>query len=420
MKESPFEGFSRLTFKERHEILKDFCGLSQADLKTLTEILDPHLAEQFVENVIGFYSLPLAIAPHFKIDGKNVLVPMAIEETSVVAAVSKAAKLIQKNGGFHTQILGSLSVGQIQFPIVFEIEKFEKDILNNKGTLINQANQLVPRLTERGGGVQDIKIRKLKRPDQKWMGVLHILCDTCDAMGANTINQICEFLKPLLEEVTGSQGGLCILSNLTDSRLVEARCTIQNLDESLALHIEEATLFANLDPYRGTTHNKGIMNGIDAVLIATGNDWRAVEAGAHAYASLKGHYQSLSSWVYKNKELQGTLQVPLQLGIVGGVTQIHPTAKLALRIMGIREAHELARICASVGLAQNFAALRALCQEGISHGHMKLHASNLALAAGATKQELPMVQTELQKHKHKTIGMAQKILDDIRRGKQNL
>jgi len=416
MKKSPFEGFSQLNLKGRKDALRKIVDLNQEDFEILAgkKGLNLELANYLVENVIGLFSLPLAVAPHFLIDGKDVVVPMAIEETSVVAGVSNAAKTIRQSGGFQTQVISHLSIGQIQFPKLSNPEKFQKIIEKNKKILISQANECIPGLVKRGGGVKKIELRVLERPDGGHMGVLHVLFHTCDAMGANLINQTCENLKPSLQTLTGENINLCILSNLTDSKLVKASCEIENMDGELAEAIEEATLFAKLDPYRASTHNKGIMNGIDAVLIATGNDWRAVEAGIHAYAALSGRYQAVSDWKYEGGKLKGTMSLPMALGIVGGVTRSHPTAKTALKLMQIESSEHLSRICAAVGLAQNFAALRALCAEGISYGHMKLHTSNLALQAGAGESEIPLVQKELQKCETKTLEAAKKILETIR------
>ena len=416
MKKSPFEGFSQLNLKGRKDALRQAVDLNQEDFEILSgkKGFNLELANYLVENVIGLFPLPLAVAPHFFIDGKNVIVPMAIEETSVVAGISNAAKTIRQSGGFKTKIVNNLSIGQIQFPKLLDPERFQKIIEKNKKTFIAQANEFIPGLVKRGGGVKKLEFRVIERPDGGHMGILHLLFHTCDAMGANLINQTCESLKPSLQTLTGENINLCILSNLTDSKLVQATCDIENIDASLARAIEEATLFAKLDPYRAATHNKGIMNGIDAVLIATGNDWRAVEAGVHAYAALSGRYQAVSDWKYEGGKLKGTITLPLAVGIVGGVTRSHPTAKTALKMMQIESSDHLSRICAAVGLAQNFAALRALCAEGISYGHMKLHTSNLAIQAGATEEEIPLVQKALQQCETKTLHVAQQILTKIR------
>ena len=416
MKKSPFEGFSQLNLKGRKDAIRQAVDLNQEDFEILSgkKGFNLELANYLVENVIGLFPLPLAVAPHFFIDGKNVIIPMAIEETSVVAGISNAAKTIRQSGGFKTKIVNNLSIGQIQFPKLLDPERFQKIIEKNKKTFIAQANEFIPGLVKRGGGVKKLEFRVIERPDGGHMGILHLLFHTCDAMGANLINQTCESLKPSLQTLTGENINLCILSNLTDSKLVQATCDIENIDASLARAIEEATLFAKLDPYRAATHNKGIMNGIDAVLIATGNDWRAVEAGVHAYAALSGRYQAVSDWKYEGGKLKGTITLPLAVGIVGGVTRSHPTAKTALKMMQIESSDHLSRICAAVGLAQNFAALRALCAEGISYGHMKLHTSNLAIQAGATEEEIPLVQKALQQCETKTLHVAQQILTKIR------
>ncbi|MBI2026955.1 MAG: hydroxymethylglutaryl-CoA reductase, degradative [Deltaproteobacteria bacterium] len=421
MKTNSWEGFSKLSLQERKRRLVDEGILSKEDCDDLQSgALDSTFADHLVENVIGVYSLPFSVAPHFLIDGKSYIVPLVTEESSVVAALSFAAKLLAHNGGFQTQILGNMSIGQIQFPIVEDQQSFEEKILKEKHNLIEKSHSFVPNLTARGGGVRDILIRFLKRPDQKKMAVLHVLCDTKDAMGANLINQICEHLKPELERLTQEKVGICILSNLVDTKLVEATCDLA-IEASLASSIEEAHLFAQLDPYRAVTHNKGIMNGIDALLVATGNDFRAVEAGAHAYASLKGQYTALTSWTYKNDKLHGKLILPIACGTVGGMTKAHPLAKLSLKILNIKTSQELTRICAAVGLAQNFSALRALCQEGIAQGHMKLHASNLALAAGATNEnEIQCVRDKLQYSPLKTVEQAKKILDQFRKVKRHV
>ncbi len=416
---SPFEGFSKLNAELRFKKVADFCGLSAKD----RDILHGHMslsfqqADRLVENVIGLYSLPLGVATNFFVDGRDVLVPMVVEETSVIAAASSAAKWIRKNGGFQTKALGRLVIGQIQFPKVENPEKLVRLIDEYQGILLNHANGLVPNLVARGGGVTGFQIRTLLRPDGYSMMVLHVLCDPCDAMGANLLNHICEGLKPMLQDLTGEQVGICILSNLVDTKIFEARCIIRDVDPALGQAIEEATLFAQLDPYRSATHIKGIMNGIDPILIATGNDWRAVEAGVHTYASLGkpgSSQRSISNWVYRDGALHGRISLPLALGTVGGVTKIHPTAGLALKMMGVERAEDLARICAAAGLAQNLAALRALVSEGILKGHMRLHAANFALLAGASESELPVLEEALRKEKSITLSKAQELLLNLR------
>lgn len=412
---NPFEGYSKLSREQRVQKLREHCTLTDDEIQVLESGgLKLGDAEHLIENVVGTFSLPLGIATNFLIDGRDVPVPMVVEETSIVAAASAAAKWVRRNGGFETQTIGSLIIGQVQFPTIRDSNKFQKIISENKEAIISAANAIVPNLVNRGGGVRDILTRYIDRPDQNSMAVLHILCDPCDAMGANLINQICEGLKPVLEGLTGENIGLCILSNLVDTKLVEAKCEISDIDPQLGSAIEEATLFAQLDPYRSATHVKGIMNGIDPVVIATGNDWRAVEAGIHTFAALSKDNRSISEWKYRNGKLYGRIRLPLALGTVGGVTKLHPSARLALKILGVSRAEDLGRICASVGLAQNLGALRALCSEGIIRGHMRLHATNFALLAGANKDELRLVEEALRQESAITLSRAQQILAQIR------
>jgi hydroxymethylglutaryl-CoA reductase len=280
-------------------------------------------------------------------------------------------------------------------------------------------NACVPGLVRRGGGVRDLAIRELERPDGTGtMLVLHILCDPCDAMGANLINQVCEALKPRIEELTGERVGLCILSNLVDSKLAVAEVTVRDIDPIVGRGIEEATLFAKADPYRAATHNKGVLNGIDPILIATGNDWRAVEAGIHAYASRSGKYQPVTDWKMQGSDLVGRIEIPIAVGTVGGVTKLHPTAKAALKMLGVTHAEHLARVCAAVGLVQNLGALKALATVGIVKGHMQLHAANLAIAAGAEIHEIARVRERLaavlKVEKHINLSRAKEILEAVR------
>ena len=433
---SPFEGFSKLSFEERQKRLKQIAKLTDEDLDILSgsKGLTLDQAEHLIENVIGVFALPIGLATNFKIDGRDLAVPMVVEETSIIAACSASAKWIRKNGGFKTKTLGNLIIGQIQFPFLKDVFYFVEKITESSEQLTDLANEVVPNLKIRGGGVVGLQIRTLKRPDGGTMAVLHVLCDPCDAMGANLINQVCEALKPEIERITKEKVGLCILSNLVDTKLVEATCEIHDISESLGNAIAEATLFANLDEYRCATHNKGVMNGIDPVLIATGNDWRAVEAAMHAYAttpkaaenflgqgSLENrNYRSITEWKYEHGILKGRLCAPIAVGTVGGVTKIHPAAKLALKIMGVTHAEELARIVACTGLAQNLSALRALCSEGIVKGHMRLHAANLAIMAGANKEEVCHIQEKLKEEEHISLKRAKEILTQIRTQNLNI
>lgn len=393
------EGFHRLSRSERLRRTKEICGLTEEDAKILSGELPFSLevAEHLIENVVGYFPLPLGLATNFTIDGRDLLIPMAVEETSIIAAASAAAKWIRLHGSIRTYSKGNLIIGQIQLPSVKHVSRARSILHEKREVLMALADACIPGLVARGGGVRDIAIREVPRPGEEThkMLVLHVLCDPCDAMGANLINQVCEALKPRVEDLTGEKVGLCILSNLVDSKLVAAEVVIRDVDLATGKGIQEAALFAKADPYRAATHNKGVLNGIDPVLIATGNDWRAVEAGLHAYASRSGKYQPVTDWVMEGSDLVGRIEIPLAVGTAGGVTRIHPTAKVALKILGVQKAEELARVCAAVGLVQNLAALKALATVGIVRGHMQLHAANLAIAAGAEVHEIARVRDRL-------------------------
>lgn len=394
-----FKGFSKLSFQERLESLSDVGLISKKDQDYLSSggQQDVALAEKFIENVIGYFQLPLGVATNFHIDGKDLIIPMAVEETSIIAAASKTAKWVRENGTIVTEIIGENIIGQIQFAKVSHFQDFENKINLQKKYLIDLANREVAfGLVRRGGGVTDLKIRKLERGDGLDMAIVHIYMNPCDAMGANIINQVCEFLKEPLEQFTSEKVTMCILSNLVDSKLTRATITMNNIEPELALKIEEASRFAELDSYRAATNNKGVLNGIDPILIATGNDWRAVEAGIHAYASRDGQYRSITRWRADKDKLVGTIEAPLIVGTVGGVTSLHPAAKIAMKILGVQSANELSRIIIAVGLVQNLGALRALTTVGIIEGHMKLHIKNLSLGAGADENEMPFVVKKLE------------------------
>lgn len=394
-----FEGFSKLSRKERFERLVAIGALSQEDVSYLRDggVQKLDLGDKLIENVIGYFQLPLGVATNFCIDGEDCVIPMAVEETSIVAALSKTAKWIRKQGSITTEILGDCILGQIQIPKVENFEQLEACFDKHCASLIKKANEdVAASMVQRGGGVTDMVLRRLKRPDGDDMAVIHLSMNSCDAMGANIINQVLEYLKEPIETLTGEKVGLCILSNLNDQKLARARVIINNVDEALGERLQEASLFGEIDPYRAATHNKGVMNGIDPILIATGNDWRAVEAGVHAYAARSGTYQAISHWRYQNGVLTGELTAPLVVGTVGGVTALHPTAQLCLKMLGVTSAAHLSRVLAAVGLVQNLGALNALCTEGIIQGHMKLHIDNLLLVAGANDEELPVLKKRLQ------------------------
>ncbi len=392
------KGFYRLSREERLERVKELTGLNEQEIRSLAgeEVLPASIADHLIENFIGYFQIPMGVVTHFVVDGKEILLPYAVEETSIIAAASSAAKWVKNEGQIRTEMRGSLIIGQIQIPSLKNATQSIAILSKNREDLIDRANACIPGLVARGGGVRDLVMREIERSDQQGkMLVLHVLCDPCDAMGANLINQVCETLKPHVELLTGEKVGLCILSNLVDTKLAVAEVVIRNIDADLGHAIQEASIFAESDPYRAATHNKGVMNGIDPILIATGNDWRAVEAGVHAYACRTGRYQPVTRWVMRGADLVGTIEIPLAVGTVGGVTRIHPTARVALKMMGIEHADDLARICAASGLVQNLGALRALVTVGIVKGHMQLHASNLAIAAGAEAHEVERVRERL-------------------------
>ncbi len=357
-----------------------------------------------IENVVGLYPLPLGIALNFMVNGRDVLVPMAIEEPSVVAGASFAAKLARAGGGFQAETSPPEMIGQIQVLDLPDLERAKRAVLAARDRILARADEIDPVIRRLGGGSRGLELRALPDTPAGPMLVIHLIYDCRDAMGANAVNTACEALAPLIEEITGGRVGLRILSNLADRRTARARCTIpadvlsfgEFAGERVARGIVEAWAMAAADPYRAATHNKGIMNGVDAVALATGQDWRAIEAGAHAYAARSGRYAPLSTWTQDGEgNLVGELDMPLAVGTVGGATRSHPTARLALELLGVKGAQELAEVMVSVGLAQNLAALRALATEGIQKGHMALHARQVAIAAGAQGKEIEAVARQM-------------------------
>lgn len=394
-----FRGFSKLSREERLKALTKMGALNAEDVRYLDRggLQDSSLGEKFIENVIGYFQVPLGVATNFRIDGEDVVIPMAVEETSIVAAASKTAKWVRELGHIETSMLGQNIIGQIQLAKVSNFAAFELVIMSKRQEMIDSSNRDVAfGLVRRGGGVRQITVRELKRPDGGSMAVVHVYMDAVDAMGANIMNQVCEYLKHPIMEWTGERVSMCILSNLVDSKLTRARVILKGVEPDLAEKIEEASLFAELDPYRAATNNKGVLNGIDPIALATGNDWRAVEAGIHAYAARDGQYRSITRWRREGETLMGELIAPIVVGTVGGVTTLHPTASLGLRIMGSPSAARLSQIMASVGLVQNLGALKALTTVGIIEGHMKLHIKNLSLGAGASEKEMPVVVKKLE------------------------
>lgn len=394
-----FRGFSKLSREERFQRLLELGAVTPEDIAFLQQggIKDLNLADKLIENVIGYFQLPLGVATNFNINGRDYVIPLAVEETSIIAALSKSAKWIRQHGEINTWIQGDCILGQIQLAKINNFQRFSRIFEENRRYFIEKANEdVAASMVKRGGGVVDLQLRQLKREDHSDMAVIHLTMNSCDAMGANIINQVLEYLKTPIENLTGEEVTMCILSNLNDQKLTTARVTIRDIDPILGHKLQEASLFAEMDPYRAATHNKGVMNGIDPVLIATGNDWRAVEAGMHAYAARSGQYQAITRWRYENNELTGELTAPIIVGTVGGVTSLHPTAKMCLRMMDITSANQLSQIIAAVGLVQNLGAIKALCTDGIIQGHMKLHIDNLLLVAGANEKEMPVLKERLQ------------------------
>jgi hydroxymethylglutaryl-CoA reductase len=427
-KSSRLSGFYQKSLEERLSIISEWSSLSADDENVLRGImgLDREQANHMIENVVGLYSLPIGIATNFLINNKDYLVPMVIEEPSVVAAVSNAARMFRSGGGFQTHSDEPIMIGQIQLLDINNPELAESQILANKAFLLEEADKTGGSIVKRGGGARDIQIRIFRDTPIGHMLVIHLLFDTREAMGANAINTAVEHLAPFIEEITGGRVNLRILSNLTDQRkaYVEGIIPASELardgisGEDAVKSIVEAGVFAELDPYRATTHNKGIMNGIDAVVLATGNDWRAVESGVHAYAARSGTYSSLSKWWQDSDgNLRGAMSLPLAVGTVGGATRVHPAAGVALKIMGNPASRELAEIMAAVGLAQNLGAIRALATEGIQHGHMRMHARQIAVAAGAGNEQVAEVAKRLIAEKNIRLQRAEEIVAELQRSK---
>ncbi|PKK86376.1 MAG: hydroxymethylglutaryl-CoA reductase, degradative [Thermoplasmata archaeon HGW-Thermoplasmata-1] len=374
-KGSDISGFCKLSIHSRHEKLKELCGLDDGDIKGLFHPIDVESADRFIENAVGVMGVPLGIATNFLIDGRDYLIPMATEEPSIVAAASKAAKMARALGGFTTQVNPPVMIGQIELRGVKSFRRAKAAINGATAGILAAANECDPKLVKAGGGALGIELRKLSG---RGAAVAHLLVDVRDAMGANAVNTMCEKVAPLIAEAARAIYGLRILSNLADRRIAMASATFSA--ESLGGNetvdaIIAAYRFAKVDPYRAATHNKGIMNGIDAVLLASGNDWRAVEAGAHAYAARSGRYEPLTEWKKDaNGDLAGRIELPLSVGIVGGSIRENPAARACIKMLGVKSASELSAVAAAVGLAQNLAAMRALAGEGIQAGHMRLHA----------------------------------------------
>jgi len=417
---SRFPGFYKISVDERRALIGNATGADPHDIARALEAggLDAETADKFVENVLGTYGLPYGVALNVRVNGRDYVVPMVVEEPSVVAAASNAAKMIREGGGFIAESDPPLMVAQVQLVGVGDRRAAAERLLAAKNELLAIADAAVPGLVERGGGARELEVRSLG-DDDEGMLVVHVLVDCRDAMGANLVNGVAERVAPRLAEIAGGRVGLRILSNLCDRRCVRVHCYVpasvlatDDMNGSAVIDgIVNASRFAELDPYRAATHNKGIMNGVDAVTIATGNDWRAVEAGAHAFAARSGRYAPLATWRRApNDVLAGRIELPMSLGTVGGTLRVHPAARLSLRLLGVGNAQELATIAASVGLASNLAAVRALATDGIQRGHMALHARSVAVAAGAVGDEVERVATMIVEARDITLDAAREAL----------
>ncbi len=424
MPDSRIPGFYRLDLDGRHGELRERLGLTEDDLAILRDgsSLDAERADKMVENCVGVFGLPIGVGLNFTVNQTDYVVPMVVEEPSVVAAVSNMAKVVRSNGGFVADADPGIMIAQVQVVNVPDRLAATKALERAEAQLVALANSKNPNMVARGGGAHGIELRWFEAPHE--MLVLHLLVDCVDAMGANAVNTMAEGIAPLVEELTGGRVYLRILSNLADRRRARASCRVA--EESLATRnftgaevaegIVQAYRFAAVDPYRAATHNKGVMNGIDAVAIATGNDWRGVEAGAHAYAAREGRYTSLTRWWREAGHLCGEIELPMAIGTVGGSTRVHPTVGVLRKILGVETARELAMVMAAVGLSQNMGALKALATEGIQRGHMSLHARQAALAAGVQGGLVDEVAARLVQSGTIKVDAAREILNAIERG----
>lgn len=416
MKNSTYSGFYKLSVEERLKEVAEFANLEDKHIKTIQnpEVLDIEKADNMIENVIGRFTLPLGVALNFMINGKDYIIPMVTEEASVVAAASNAAKLARDSGGFYTNNTGSIMIAQVQVTDILDVDYTRIVIYEHKDEILKICNEKDPVLVKYGGGAKDIDVRIINSKDEDFI-VVHLKVNTLDAMGANAVNSMAEAVAPFIEKITGGKVYLRILSNLAVERLFRSRTKVKKETlggEEVVDKIVSAYKFANADPFRATTHNKGIMNGISAVVLATGNDTRAIESGAHSYAAISGKYKSLTTWQKdKDGDLVGTIEIPLAVGLVGGATKIHPVAQAAIKILGVKTAGELGDIIASVGLAQNLAAIKALATEGIQRGHMSLHAKNIAVTAGAKGKELDRIVKKMIEDKNINLDYAKSLLN---------
>lgn len=419
-KTSQISGFYKLTPQERARIIKEFAGLTDQEIAALqnTGGLPLDLANRMIENVIGAIPVPLGIAMNFRINGVDRLIPMAIEEPSVVAAASNAARMARARGGFWTSSTGPIMMSQIQLVGVPDPNRAKMQILENKQKILDLANQQDSMLVKAGGGAQNVTVRVIDT-QRGPMVITHLHVDCRDAMGANAVNTMAEKTAPFIEQLTGGKVYLRILTNLADQRIVRARATFAKEALGGPDAVEGVLLayaFAAADPYRATTHNKGIMNAIVAIALATGNDTRALESGAHSYAARSGKYGPLTTWERdENGDLIGTLEMPMAVGLIGGATRTHPIAQIAVKILGVKTAQELAEIMAAVGLAQNLAALLALATVGIQQGHLGLHSRNVAASVGAVGEEIDIIAAKMVEEKRVRMDRAKELLDELRK-----
>jgi len=417
-KSSVISGFYKLSPKERLAIIKDFAGLTDEEASLLQETgsLPLDMADHMIENVIGVFPEPLGIGANFLVNGIDYLIPMATEEPSVIAAASYAAKMVRESGGFRTSSTAPIMIGQIQVVGVGDVEAAKKMVLGAKADVLKKANDQDPVLVSFGGGAKNLDAKVIDT-SMGQMLIVELFVDCRDAMGANAVNTMAEAVAPLIEQITGGHVYLRIISNLATKRLARASCTVTKEalgGQEVVDGIAYASAFAAADPYRAATHNKGALNGIIAVILATGNDHRAIEAGAHAYAALNGKYTSLSTWKKnENGDLEGAIELPMAVGLIGGAVKTHPIARIAMKILGVKSANEFAEVLAAVGLAQNLGALRALANEGIQRGHMSLHARNIAVTAGAKDNLIDLVAERMVKERKVRVDRAKEILEEL-------
>ncbi|TFJ92396.1 hydroxymethylglutaryl-CoA reductase, degradative [Lentibacillus salicampi] len=429
MQTSRIPGFYNMTVEERRHLLRsmDILTDEETDYLFSKEALPIETADNMIENVVSTFPLPLGLGLNFFINGKDYCIPMAIEEPSVVASASHIAKIVRDAGGFTTDATDRVMTGQIQVVGCEDFHKAKEAILNEKDGLIEAANNAYPSLMNRGGGAEDLEVRILNEESGSKYGqmlIVHLYTNTSDAMGANIMNTMAESLAPVIEHLTGGKVYLRILSNYPERCLARARCVIPPSllrvgdfsGEEVRDGVIHAYEFAASDPYRAVTHNKGIMNGIDPVVIATGNDWRAVEAGAHAHAARDGMYTSMTVWSKdEHGNLVGELELPMSVGTVGGSIRVHPIAKMAHNMLNVESAQELAQVIVAVGLAQNLGALKALATDGIQKGHMALHSRSVAIAAGATGEMIDMISERLIEEKEIRVGKAKELVEEYKK-----